>query len=418
MGGLVSDGPPRPRLLCDPDDVTFTRQRGDARLSGAAVAVGAVFLLSGAVFGTWVSRLPAIRDQLGASTAELGIALLMPGFGSLLSMPFMGRACARWGSRRMVGAFGPVAILMLPALAYVQTVAQLALALLLFGVGFGAWDVAMNVQGAAVDRQAGRAWMSRYHAGWSLGGISGAGLGALAAHADLVVQRHFQLAAVAAIVLLLTALPWFVPENELPEREEVKSRRSHRLLDRRLVAIGAVTACATSIEGAAADWLAIYLVDDHAAVDASAAAGYVVFAVAMAVGRLAGTSVLEGLGRMRTLRVVGALAGVGIFVTVVAPTLWIAYVGAALWGLGIAVVFPAAMSAGGEAAPRASDGIAAVSTIGYAGFLLGPPLIGVLGDAVGLGRALLVLLVLAGGVVALAPSLRTTRPRARLLDVF
>lgn len=392
--------------------VTVTFQRGD-RLAQAAVATAATFFLSGLVFGTWVSRLPAVRDQLGANTAELGVALLMPGLGSLLSMPFMGAACSRWGSRRMVAIFGSLAIAVLPALAAVRTVAQLGLVLLVFGIGFGAWDVSMNVQGSAVEREAGREWMPRYHAGWSIGGIAGAGFGALAARADIEPLHHFAIAACASIVLLGSALAWFIREHGVGRDGEIEHEPTPRprLLSPRLVAIGIVTVCATSIEGAAADWLAIYLSAERAIGDAGAAAGYMVFALAMATGRLAGTSVIERYGRVATMRAAGLLTGVGVVVTVTAPWAAGAYGGAALWGLGVAVIFPAAMSAAGEAPGRPGDGIAAVSTIGYAGFLLGPPVIGVIGHATGLGPALLVLLVVAAAAFALAPALRPPQVR-------
>lgn len=411
---------PAPGVCATLDDVSTTRQRGEARLGGAAAATAATFLLSGVVFGTWVSRLPAVRDVVGANTAELGVALLMPGFGALLSMPYMGAACNRWGSRRMVVVFALFAIALLPVLALVRTVQELAVVLLLFGVGFGAWDVSMNVHGSTVDREAGRAWMSRYHAGWSVGGIVGAGLGALAARQEIDLLRHFSFAAIASAVLLMTALPWFIDDHRFAKQfapEEAAGPRG-RLFSARLLAIGAVTACATSIEGAAADWLAIYLKDERAVPDAGAAAGFMVFAAAMAIGRLMGTSVIERLGRAGTLRLAGLLTALGVGVTVGAPMVEGAYLGAAIWGLGVAVIFPAAMSAAGELPGRSSEGIAVVSTIGYAGFLLGPPVIGVIAHTVGMDRALLVLLVLAAGVLALAPALEAQRAgRLRSLDI-
>lgn len=399
--------------------MSTVRQRGESRLSGAAVATAATFLISGLVFGTWVSRLPAIRDNLGANTAELGVALLMPGFGALLSMPYMGAACNRWGSRRMVVVFGLLAIVLLPVLAVVSTVPSLAVVLLLFGVGFGAWDVSMNVHGSAVEREAERAWMPRYHAGWSVGGIAGAGIGALAARQDIELLRHFSLVALASGLLLMTALPWFIRDDRLAQRtnDEAPERRG-RILSPRLLAIGAVTACATSIEGAAADWLAIYLKDERAVNDAGAASGYMVFAIAMACGRLTGTPLIERFGRQGTLRLAGLLTAIGIGVTVGAPMVAGAYVGAAIWGLGVSVIFPAAMSAGGELPGRPAEGIAVVSTIGYAGFLLGPPVIGVIAHSLDMGRALLVLLVLAAGVLALAPALRAPRARAGRINLY
>jgi fucose permease len=176
-----------------------------------------------------------------------------------------------------------------------------------------------------------------------------------------------------------------------------------------LLVVGVVTLCATTLEGAAADWLALFLTDERGATASLAAFGYAVFAVAMAAGRFSGTAVAERLGRDGAVRAGGLVSFAGVLLTVAGPGLVGAYLGAALWALGVCLVFPAAVSAGGEAPYRPADAIAAVTTIGYGGFLLGPPLIGLLADQVGLGRALLVLLVLAGGIAALAPAVRSRR---------
>ena len=184
-----------------------------------------------------------------------------------------------------------------------------------------------------------------------------------------------------------------------------------RVLTGRLLLVGVVTLCATTLEGAAADWLALYLTDERGATQSLAAAGYAVFAVAMAGGRFSGTAVAERLGRDGAVRAGGVVSFVGVLLTVLGPGLVSVYLGAALWALGVCLVFPAAVSAGGEAPERPADAIAAVTTIGYGGFLLGPPLIGLLAEQVGLGRALLVLLVLAGGIATLAPAVRSRRHR-------
>jgi MFS family permease len=404
-----------------------------AALGRAARATAVVFFLSGAVFGTWVSRLPAVSDRLDASTAELGLALLMPGVGSLLSMPLVGRACGRWGSRRVVTAAALPGIAVLPLLAAVGSVPALAAVLGCFGLSYGAWDVAMNVHGSAVERAAGRAWMPRYHACWSVGGIAGSGLGALAARSGLDVQTHFLLAAGAAALVLLLAVPAFVDDRRLASTDD-RGRASTdaaadasvdaatdasagpagpagtpprgRLFTPRLVAIGAVTAGATCLEGAAADWLALYLRDARAVPDGGAAAGYTAFAVAMAAGRFAGTPVIERLGRATAVRLASGLTALGLLATVLLPSVAGAYLGAVVWGLGVALVFPAAMSAGGEVPGRSADGIATVSTIGYAGFLVGPPAVGFLAGVAGLGGGLLALLVLTAAMGLLAPALR------------
>ena len=397
------------------------RAAAEPRLRRAALATAVVFAVSGFMLASWVSRLPATRDRLGASAAELGLVLLAPGVGSLLSMPFSGRWCRRFGSRRVVGAATVAACAVLAALAVVPNLVTLGLGLFVWGSFYGSWDVAMNVHGSAVEQRAGREWMPRYHACWSVGGIAGAGFGALAAHAGSPLALHFTVVAVLCAAVVALALRSFI-KDRVGERRPAgdgvlgavhnPGSRRGRVLTGRLLLVGAVTLCATTLEGAAADWLALFLTDERAATASLAAAGYAVFAVAMAAGRFSGTAVAERLGRDGAVRAGGLVSLAGVLLTVLGPGLAGAYAGAALWALGVCLVFPAAVSAGGETPDRPADAIAAVTTIGYGGFLVGPPLIGLLADQVGLGRALLVLCLLAGGIAALAPAVRSRRPRS------
>jgi predicted MFS family arabinose efflux permease len=404
------------------------RGGGEPGLRRAALATALVFATSGFLLASWVARLPATRDRLGAGTAELGLALLAPGFGSLLSMPFSGSWCRRLGSRAVVAGTTPASAVGLVVLAVVPSVAALAVVLFVWGSCYGSWDVAMNVHGSTVEQRAGREWMPRYHACWSVGGIAGAGCGALAAQSGLAPLPHFAAVALACVVLVAVGLRSFVEDRDpavavsaprrpgrgqrgrVPNTRRGRGERA-RVLTTRLLLVGAVTVCATTIEGAAADWLALLLADERGANDSLAAAGYAVFAVAMAAGRFSGTAVAERLGRDGAVRAGGLVSFAGVLLTVLGPGLASAYLGAALWALGVCLVFPAAVSAGGEAPDRPADAIAAVTTIGYGGFLIGPPLIGVLAERVGLGRALLVLLVLAAGIAGLAPAVRARRPR-------
>jgi predicted MFS family arabinose efflux permease len=435
----------------------------------AALATALVFAVNGLLLATWVARIPATRDRLGASAAELGLVLLAPGVGALLSMPFSGRWCRRFGSRPVVAATTVASSVALVLLAVVPTLVGLGLTLFVWGMFYGSWDVAMNVHGSAVEQRAGRDWMPRYHACWSVGGIVGATLGALAAALDTPLILHFAAIAVTCVTLVGLGLRSFVEDREgrevresrqsresredegAPQRTapvpgppvgersptgtgtppvahspqahspQAHGRRAHgrqdrsrpRVLTGRLLVVGVVTLCATTLEGAAADWLALFLTDERGATASLAAFGYAVFAVAMAAGRFSGTAVAERLGRDGAVRAGGLVSFAGVLLTVAGPGLVGAYLGAALWALGVCLVFPAAVSAGGEAPYRPADAIAAVTTIGYGGFLLGPPLIGLLADQVGLGRALLALLVLAGGIAALAPAVRSRQLASR-----
>jgi predicted MFS family arabinose efflux permease len=380
---------------------------GYARLRRAALGTALVFAVSGALLGTWVSRLPATRDRLHASPAELGLLLLAPGIGALVSMPTTGWFCRRFGSRATVAGTALPCCALMVALAVVPSMPALGAALLLWGLSYGAWDVAMNVQGSAVEQRAGRAWMPRYHACWSLGSIVGAGLGALAARVDLPLVAHFGAAGAIGAVAVLAGLKVFVADEHAPDDHAGEHHTAWRaLLTPRLVAIGLTTLCSVIVEGAAADWLALYLVDVRHTSASVGAAGYTAFACAMSAGRFAGTPVTERLGRAGAVRAGGLTSVAGVALTVLAPGLPLVYLGTALWALGICLIFPATISAAGENPRRPTDAIAAVSTIGYGGLLVGPPLIGFLAEHVGLDRALLVLVLLAGAIAALAPASR------------
>ena len=193
--------------------ISTRRAATGPRLRRAALATALVFATSGFLLGTWVARLPATRDRLGASAAELGLVLLAPGIGSLLSMPFSGRWCRRFGSRLVVAVTTVAASAVLAALAVVPNLVALGATLFVWGSFYGSWDVAMNVHGSAVEQRAGREWMPRYHACWSVGGIAGAGLGALAAHAGAPLVLHFAAVAVACTVLVMVALRSFVEDR-------------------------------------------------------------------------------------------------------------------------------------------------------------------------------------------------------------
>jgi MFS family permease len=384
-----------------------------------AIATAAVFLLNATLLAGWVSRLPATRDRLALSTAVIGVTLLMSGLGSLVAMPFVGRLAARWSSRPLIVVFASVCALCLVLLSVTPNAVTTGAALFVFGMVYGSWDVAMNIHGSYVDRSAGRDYMPRYHAMWSVGAAVGAGIGALAALLGLALSTHFLIAALigcgGAIVI---ALRWFVDDRE-PAVEHVEvvdasdgstALVKPRLLNRRLVLLGVITLCACLLEGSAADWIALYLTDERAATASVAALGYGMWATAMALSRFSGTTLIDRLGRARAIRLAGAVVLTGVVATLAAPGVYGSLIGVLLWGAGVALVFPAAMSAGGETPGRAADGIAAVSTIGYGGFLLGPPLIGLLGERIGLGNALWILPVLGLGIVLLAPIVKPLRP--------
>ncbi len=380
-------------------------------------ATRVVFAGNGALFATWVSRLPAVRDRLEADERGLGFALLCIAVGSLIAMPLSSRLITRFGVRAVIAACVLACMAAYPALAVMPGLVSLGGVLLVVGAGVGVWDVAMNVAGHEVEVHAGRPLMSGFHACWSIGTVSGAGAGALAAVAGLEPLAHFALASalVGGASLVATRR---LPESSASgagasaadcEGEHHVPMVSPRPLvaDPRLIGLGVMTFCAAWAEGAANDWLALLLTDERDASGALAALGFAVFATAMTIGRFAGNRAVEVLGRVRALRWSALLAACGVTLLLTVPVLAAGYAGSLLWGLGVAVGFPLAMSAAGETPGRGPAAIAMVATIAYSGFLIGPPLIGSLAHEVGLDSALWVVVVLAAGMFALAGTART-----------
>lgn len=376
----------------------------------------AVFFANGALFANWVTRVPAVKDALDTTTGPLGVALLGIGVGSLISMPFSGRLCQRYGSATVVTASGLAiaAVLLGPAVA--GSVVVLGVMLLFYGASFGLLDVAMNVQAVIVVKQVGRPIMPLFHAAFSAGGLAGAGTGGLAAAADLDPLPHFALVGVAVATTVLWARRHLLPDEAEVEAEadtpadtptDGAAGGRHRVrFDAFVVGVGALAACAALGEGAMADWTALFLRDVRDVDAGPAAAGFAAFSVAMTTGRLGGERAIERLGQARVLQLGGVLAAAGIVLAVAVPSPVAGVVGFLLVGLGLSCGFPLAISAAGESGPGSGSAeIAAVSVIGYLGFLLGPPLVGLLAEVVGLGTAMLTVAASSVGLALLAPVL-------------
>ncbi|MCK8680774.1 MFS transporter [Streptomyces lichenis] len=388
-------------------------------LSRLRTALTVFFALDGFLFAGWVVRIPAIKAQTGASAGSLGLALLGVSAGAVVTMTLTGRLCRRYGSHRVTVAAAVLLSLSIALPPLTHSASALGLVLLVFGVGYGGINVAMN--SAAVDLVAAlrRPVMPGFHAAFSLGGMLGAGLGGLVA-GGLSPMAH--LAALTGVGLLLTAAaaptllrhPAPVPPDPSPAPESPPSRKPGRMdrRSRRLVTVfGLIALCTAYGEGALADWGALHLEQDLHAHPGIAAAGYSAFALAMTVGRLSGTAMLERLGQTRTLVAGGATAAAGMLLGALAPSVGLALLGFAVTGLGLANLFPVAIDrAGALAGP---DGVAAASTLGYGGMLLGPPAIGFLAEWLSLPLALTTVALLAGAAALTGYAVRNASAAPR-----
>ena len=371
----------------------------------ARTAVACVFFVHGALFGTWAARIPAIQHELSLDTGELGLALLAATLGAVLGLTPSGLLVSRVGSRTVVAAGLPVYTLALPLLALAPSLATLALALFVFGVAAGAVDVAMNAHGLVVERRVGRPILSSLHAGWSFGGLAGAGGGALAAAAGIEPFLHFVLAAFALGALGLVAVTRFLPADV--DRGSAPAS-GFRRPPRRIAALGILAFCCTFAEGAAADWSAVYLAGPLEAGVGTAALGFAAFSVTMAVFRLLGDPLVLRWGPVALIRRGGLLAAGGLGLALVIGRPVVAIAGFACMGAGLAAVVPVVFRAAGSIPGiPAGTGIAALTTIGYSAFLLGPPTIGFLAEATTLPIALALVAVLLGILALMAPHAAT-----------
>ncbi|MGP4001074.1 MFS transporter [Streptomyces sp. 8N706] len=387
-------------------------QRGDTAdpaLNRLRTALTAFFALDGFLFAGWVVRIPAIKQQTAASTGDLGLALLGVSAGAVATMMVTGRLCARFGNHPVTVATGLLLSLSIALPPLTGSALALGLVLLVFGAAYGAINVAMN--SAAVDLVAAlrRPVMPSFHAAFSLGGMLGAGLGGLLA-GHLSPTRHLLLLTLAGLLLTAAAgrtlLAHPAPRRKRREnRSEAPSGGRLSGPHRRLVAVfGLIALCTAYGEGALADWGALHLEQDLGAHPGVAAAGYSVFALTMTVGRLTGSAVLERLGQTRALVAGGAMAAAGMLLGALAPSVWLALAGFAVTGLGLANIFPVAIGrAGALAGP---SGVAAASTLGYGGMLLGPPAIGFLADGFSLPVALTTVALLSGVAAVVAYAVR------------
>jgi MFS family permease len=369
------------------------------RPSRARLAVTSLFFAHGLLFGTWVARIPAVQDDLDLGEGELGVALLFVTFGATLAMPIAGWVVAHEGSRATARLAVVVYAALLPFVALAPNLVLIALALLLFGAAAGALDIAMNAHGLEVERRYTRPILSSFHAGWSFGGLAGAGIGALAAWAGVDPLPHFAAVAVVVSVGGLLASAELLPVGS--DRPESPPRLARP--PRRLLLLAVLAFCGLFAEGAAADWSAVYLAGPLDAGAGVAALGFAAFSTTMVAFRLLGDSLTSRWGPVAMMRLGGIVAGGGLAAALLIGHPAAALAGFACMGAGLAAVVPVAFRAAGSIpAVPAGVGIAALTTVGYSAFVVGPPVIGFAAEVVGLPLALGIVVALLGLLAALA----------------
>jgi MFS family permease len=384
--------------------------------------VVAYFAILGVANGVWLSRIPAVKQDLHLSDGVLGLALLASPAGLVVVVPFAGRIVQRIGSRRPTVVAGLCAALLPIALGLAPSLPVLMAALFAYGLAGGMLDVAMNSQAVLVEREAGRPLMTSFHACYSFGGLGGALVGGAFAWASIGPAVNFTVVAVPLACVAVLARRWLLvdhgvggalspagPPDVVVANDTGGPDRGRRRLPITLplLLMALLAACSLLGEGAADGWSAVYLRDNLGTSAGLAALAYAGFSVAMAFGRLSGDRLAARFGAATLMRCCGLVAVVGLSLALVSANPAGAIAGFTLFGAGLSSTFPLLLSAAGNADPaRPAHGIARVAGVGYVGLLGGPVLIGGLASAFGLQRALAVPVLLAlvifaaGGVVA------------------
>ncbi|MDW6022366.1 MFS transporter [Mesorhizobium sp. BAC0120] len=354
------------------------------------IATRAVFLVAGTAMAAWAPLVPFAKARLGVEDGTFGLLLLCLGLGSIIAMPITGILTSRFGCRRIISVASVALALVLPFLALANSMLELAVVLALFGASVGTVDVAMNIQAVMVEKDSRRSMMSGFHGLFSLGGILGAGGVSLLLGAGLSPLDATLLASVVLIALL-----FFSYSGLLPYGNHESDGAPLFVVPKGIVMfIGLLCFLVFLSEGAILDWSALFMISAHAADPAQAGLGYTAFAIAMTAGRLCGDWIVKRLGGTRILIVSGALAAGGFLLSVVAPNQIVALAGFALVGLGASNIVPVFFTAAGnQNSMPASLAIAAITTLGYAGILLGPAVIGFIAQHSSLGTALIALAV-------------------------
>ena len=383
-------------------DTTSDLRASRTTIARARTAVSFCFYLLGALTGVWAVHIPVVQARLGIDPSVLGLALLTLAIGAVFTMPLTGLALSRFGSRRPTAVLALAFPIVAPLGMLAQSPLMLFASLFFFGAAMGGLDVAMNTQATEVEAARGRPTMSSFHGFFSVGALSGAGLGGIIIAAGWGDGSGAALAAAAFAAVAVWAVM-----NLLPSARPVAEGPRFTLPSRAVLGLGVITFLAFAGEGAITDWSALYLATVKHSSPATAGVGYAVFSVAMTVCRLFGDPIVARLGGVLTILGGGILMAIGMAVALTAPGPYLSAIGFAIVGIGAANLVPVAFSAAARTpgvAPGA--GVAAVTTLGYAGFLVFPPFIGFVAKSFGLSAALIVVAVMGAAIAAMAGTVR------------
>ena len=378
-----------------------SRDRSRARL-----AISTVFFINGMTLAAWISRIPTITDRLDLSNAQVGMALMAIAAGALVAFPISGKRISTRGSRNSLTIFSCIMIATLPFIGLATNVWAIVPILFCLGFGNGGMDVAMNAQGVEVERIYGKPILSSLHGFYSLGAFAGAGLGAVVSAISLHQFPHFVISAALAATGLYLVQSTLV--DDAPDDRTHEAEPTFAFPPRALWFLGAVVLAAAVGEGAMADWGGLYLKNYLDTTGSTAAFGFAMFSLAMLIGRFSGDVIVAKFGPVNVVRYGGLFAGTGLALGMLIGEPWSAIVGYCAVGFGLAAAFPLVFRAAAHHSTIARGrAVAAVATIGYTGFLAGPPILGWIAEWTSLRVLMIVVAVLCIVSAACAPATRS-----------
>ncbi len=390
----------------------------DSQVSRRRIALFVFFCLPGIALASWVTRTPDIRDGLGVSIAEMGSVLVGLSVGSMTGILCSGALVGRFGTRAVMAGglwFVVAAMLTLGLGTALSSSSTVALGLALFGFGVGAAEIAVNVDGADVERITGRHLLHALHGFFSLGTVVGALAGIGLNATAFPVSWHMALIALLCVPLIVIFIRHIPPGLAREPRGSANRRdasgRPAVWRDPVVLLIGFIVLAMALAEGSANDWLPLLMVDDYGFSPTSGSMIFLGFATAMTIGRFGGGVLLHRFGRAAVIGASAVTGALGIAVIIFATQPSWAAIAVVLWGLGASLGFPVALSAAGDSGPDGAARVKVVAVAGYIAFLVGPPLLGFVGEDYGLRNAMIIVLVLVALAALCAPAIRQ-RPAA------
>ena len=367
------------------------------------IAVGCLFFMMGLCFATWASRIPSIQEKLNLSDAGLGAVLFALPVGSMLALPVSGWIVTKFGSRRVVINAIILYSIFLIGLGFAATLSQLIFFLVLFGASGNIANIAVNTQAVGVEARYGRNIMASFHGLWSLAGFAAAGIGTFMIGKNIIPFHHFLIITSLIFLGVAVSFHYLLPAEQMPSEKA----RLFPKMDKSLITLGVIAFCCMICEGAMFDWSGIYFQKVVQAERDWIGAGYTAFMCTMATGRFVADWVTHKVGFRRTVQGSGLLIAAGLAISIFFPYLTSAIIGFLLVGFGVSSVVPLVYSEAGKSKTIAPGiALAAVSSIGFLGFLFGPPLIGVVAGLAGLQASFTIIAVMGLCVAVVATKMK------------